>query len=58
LKTGKWTFYNEDGTVKRVDVYVNGKKTGVDKDIITKEQQDAEREKYRDFKIEDPSQGN
>ncbi|MEO6903088.1 MAG: hypothetical protein ABI315_08040 [Bacteroidia bacterium] len=58
LKTGKWTFYNEDGTVKRVDVYVNGKKTGVDKDIITKEQEDAEREKYKDYKIEDPSQEN
>jgi antitoxin component YwqK of YwqJK toxin-antitoxin module len=54
LKEGEWKYFAEDGKVKRMDKYVNGTIVGGDKNIITKEQQDAEKKKFEQFELKDP----
>jgi antitoxin component YwqK of YwqJK toxin-antitoxin module len=54
LKDGAWKYYKEDGTLKRTDVYKRGVLTSPDPNIITKEQLEKEKEKYKDFELKNP----
>jgi antitoxin component YwqK of YwqJK toxin-antitoxin module len=57
LKHGAWKYYKEDGTPKRTDTYSNGTLTSPDPNIITKEQIEKEKEKYKDFELKNPEEG-
>ncbi len=63
LKDGIWKYYKEDGSPLRTDTYVTGKMVdssdkNKDRDVITKEQQEAEKKKAQQFEIQDPYQEN
>ena len=57
LKEGTWKYYNEDGSAKRTDTYKDGTLTSKDANIISKEQLEKEKEKYKDFEIKNPFDG-
>jgi antitoxin component YwqK of YwqJK toxin-antitoxin module len=47
FKDGLWNFYNEDGTLKKKMVYVNGKTNDKDEGLImTKEEQEKAKKQY------------
>jgi antitoxin component YwqK of YwqJK toxin-antitoxin module len=54
LKHGAWKYYNENGTGKRVDTYVNGVLKSPDTNVISKEEAEKQKEKYKDFEMKNP----
>lgn len=56
LKDGAWKYYKEDGTLKRTDTYSNGVLTSPDPNIISKDQLEKEKEKYKDFELKNPEE--
>jgi antitoxin component YwqK of YwqJK toxin-antitoxin module len=58
LKDGAWKYYEEDGKLKRTDTYSDGVLTSPDPNIITKEQEEKEKDLYKDAEMKDPFEGN
>jgi len=56
VKNGDWKYYKEDGRLDRIDKYIDGKLQGVDKNVISKEQQNKEKQQFEQFEIKDPYQ--
>lgn len=46
LKEGPWIHYNEDGTVKKKVVYVNGRSSEKEKPLMTKEEEEKAKKQY------------
>jgi len=56
LKDGTWKYYKKDGTVERTDQYINGRLQGADPNVISKEQEEKEKQQFEEFEIKDPYQ--
>ncbi len=53
LKHGKWKYYKKDGTPNRIEEYINGRLQGADPNLISKEQEEKEKEQAKQFKPDD-----
>lgn len=58
LKDGAWKYYSEDGKLKRTDIYVNGRLSSPDPNVIPNEQLEKEKTKYQDFELKNPNDQN
>jgi antitoxin component YwqK of YwqJK toxin-antitoxin module len=57
LKEGDWKYYNKDGTADRIEKYIHGRLQGDDPNVITHEEQEAERKLYEEKQQQQKNNG-